>query len=113
MLRMESKGVTEEELSESFPTVDVLELWQRGEEAEWPPDEVTDPGLRFLVGDHVLCRVGPEDWEPGQIIELWYREPHWHPDAFAPYRIRLHDGRHIYAPADMDQVIRLDPEKSW
>ncbi|KAL7569887.1 hypothetical protein ACA910_008554 [Epithemia clementina (nom. ined.)] len=108
-LPMESKDVTQEEVKENFPTVEVLEKWHRGEEAEWPPAEPMD--LRFSVGQHVLCRVGPTDWEAGQVIELWYREPNWPPDSFAPYKIRLEDGRNIYAPADMDQVIRLDPNK--
>jgi hypothetical protein len=29
--------------------------------------------------------------------------------AFAPYKIELDDGRNIFAPGDMDQVIRRDP----
>ena len=101
--------MTQEEVVENFPTTDVLEKWHRGEEAEWPPPEPMD--LRLRVGQFVLCRVGPTDWEAGEITELWYREPNWPPDSFAPYKIRLEDGRSIYAPADMEQVIRLDPSK--
>ena len=111
---MEAKEVTKEDLEETFPTKDVLEKWQRGEEAEWPP--VDDPGempaLRFDVGTKVFCRIGPNaetDWAPGTIIQLWYREGNWPPGSFAPYKIKLDDGRDIYAPGDMDQVIRKQP----
>jgi hypothetical protein len=109
-LPMAAKEVTKEELQFNFPTEDVLEKWHRGEEAEWPPHE--DPvGLRFSVGMFVLCRVGPTDWAPGVIQQLWYREATWPPNSYAPYKIELDDGRCIYAPADMDQVIKLDPNK--
>lgn len=113
-LPMEAKDVTEEELKGGFPTKEVLEAWHRGEEAEWPPepewDEATNlPKLRFAVGDRVLCRVGPdpvEGWAPGSVAQLWYREPNWPPGSWAPYKIRLDDGRDIFAPGDMDQVIK-------
>jgi hypothetical protein len=109
-LPMEVKDVTKEELQHSFPTEDVLEKWHRGEEAEWPPNE--DPiELRFSVGMFVLCRVGPTDWAPGKVQQLWYREANWPPNSYAPYKILLDDGRDIYAPADVDQVIKLDTSK--
>ena len=108
---MEAKDTTREEIEANFPSYSVLEKWHNGEEAVWPPDEDEFIDLRFSVGQYVLCRCGPTDWEPGQIVELWYREPTWPPDSFAPYKIRLADGRNIYAPADMEQVIRLDPNK--
>lgn len=106
---MEAKDVVQEELSHNFPSANVLEKWHRGEEAEWPPDERI--GLRFEVGTFVLCRVGPTDWAPGVVSRLWYRETTWPENSFAPYKIKLDDGREIYAPADLDQVIRLDPNK--
>lgn len=111
---MEAREVTKEELSSNFPTPEVLEKWHAGEEAEWPPidDDPELPELRFSVGTRVLCRIGPDakkDWAPGTIVLLWYREPNWPPGSFAPYKIELDDGRNIFAPGDMDQVIRLHP----
>jgi hypothetical protein len=78
---MEAREVTKEELSNNFPTTDVLEKWYRGEDADWPPFEEPEfPELRFDVGTRVLCRIGPDankDWAPGEIVLLWYREPNW------------------------------------
>jgi hypothetical protein len=111
---MEAKEVTKEELKNNFPTVPVLEAWFRGEDADWPPMEDPDfPELRFSVGTRVLCRVGPNaetDWAAGTIVLLWYREETWPPGSFAPYKIELDDGRNIFAPGDMDQVIRKHPD---
>eukprot|EP00980_Cylindrotheca_fusiformis_P014454 scaffold3857_cov127-Cylindrotheca_fusiformis.AAC.11 len=116
-LPMEAKEVTDEDLRVSFPTRDVLEKWQKGEDAEWPP--VVDPSsmqmpeLRFDVGTKVFCRIGPDatkDWAPGSVIKLWYRENNWPPGSFAPYQIKLDDGRSVFAPGDIDQVIKKQPE---
>lgn len=118
-LPLKAVEVTEEDLKHVFPPVDIFEKWSRGEDAVWPPDDGDDmigmngngemQELRFDVGTHVLCRVGPTDWAPGRIIQLWYREPNWPEYVFAPYKILLEDGRSIFAPQDMDQVIRLNP----
>ncbi|KAG7373007.1 hypothetical protein IV203_033731 [Nitzschia inconspicua] len=113
-LPMEAKDVTLDDLKDNFPTIEVLEKWYAGEDADWPPiDEEPDfPELRFSVGTRVLCRIGPDankDWAPGTIVLLWYREPNWPKGSFAPYKIELDDGRSIFAPGDMDQVIRLHP----
>jgi hypothetical protein len=109
---MEAKDVTKDDLKHNFPTLEVLEKWAAGEDADWPPmDEEPDfPELRFQMGTKVLCRIGPDatkDWAPGTVVLLWYREPNWPNGSFAPYKIQLDDGRNIFAPADMDQVIRL------
>lgn len=113
-LPMEAKEVTKDDLKESFPTKEVLEKWHKGEDAEWPPmdDPSEMPQLRFDLGAKVLCRIGPDpekDWAPGTVSQLWYREPNWPPGSFAPYKIKLDDGRDIFAPGDMDQVIRKQP----
>ena len=100
--------VTEGILREIFPPADVLEKWYRGEEAEWPP-EPEPQELRFDIDMDVLCRVGPTDWLPGKVIQLWYREPNWPEWVYAPYKILLNDGRSIFAPQDNDQIIRLNP----
>jgi len=108
-LPMEAKEVTLEELQNVFPPANILEQWHAGQDAEWPPDDDGDDEpieLRFQVHDLVQCRVGPTTWAPGQIVQLWYREPQWPVGSFAPYKIRLNDGRDIFAPADVDAVIR-------
>jgi len=113
-LPMEAYEVTKEELALKFPTTEVLEKWHKGEEAEWPPyDSEELPELRFTIGTKVLCRIGPDaekDWTPGTVIQLWYSEKSWPQGSFAPYKIKLDDGRAIFAPGDMDQVIRKAPE---
>ena len=102
----EAKEIDKAELTHNFPTVEVLEKWFHGQEAEWPPSEPLS--LRFALGTQVECRVGPTDWLPGVITQLWYREAQWPDGAMAPYKIHLVDGRDIFAPADVDQVIRLN-----
>jgi hypothetical protein len=115
-LPMEAQEVTKEELESSFPTRDVLTKWYRGEEAEWPPihqSEPEMPQLRFDIGTRVLCRIGTDaekDWALGEVVMLWYRELNWPPGSFAPYKIKLDDGRCIFAPGDMDQIIRKAPD---
>jgi hypothetical protein len=108
---MEAREVTKEELEASFPTTDVLEKWRQGEDADWPPIEEPSemPNLRFTIGMRVQCRIGPDvtkDWASGEVCLLWYREPSWPAGSFAPYKIKLDDGREIFAPGDMDQIIR-------
>lgn len=103
----EASEVTEEMLREVVPPNEIISKWFRGEEAEWPP-EPEPPELRFEVGTKVQCRVGPTQWESGTIIQQWYRENSWPDGVFAPYKIHLSNGKDIYAPQDMDQMIRLD-----
>ena len=108
-LPMEAKTVSKEDLQASFPTTDILEKWHKGVDADWPPMEPQMPKLRFEVGQRVFCRIGPDankDWAPGTVMLLWYREQNWPQGSFAPYKIKLDDGRNIFAPADLDQVIR-------
>mmetsp|Transcript_8884 Transcript_8884/g.13078 ORF Transcript_8884/g.13078 Transcript_8884/m.13078 type:complete len:194 (-) Transcript_8884:168-749(-) len=113
----EAQDVREEDVKHAMPTEEVLQAWSEGKEAEWPPDvdDVADdmederPQLRFEVGQKVECRIGNDPvtgWAGGEIIQLWYREQGWPPNAWAPYKILLDDGRNIFAPADIDQVIR-------
>ena len=66
--------------------------------------------LRFSVGAIVECRVGTDPvtgWAGGRVLSLYYREANWPPTSIAPYKVKLDDGRSIFAPADDDQVIRL------
>lgn len=112
---LEPKLITMDILKDYFPPMDVFEQWKNGEDVEWPPpmydDGADDPiVLRFDVGTKVICRIGPESWEPGVITKLWYREGNWPEGAFAPYQIQLVNGQKIFAPFDTDQVIKLQPE---
>lgn len=97
-----------EDLKPNFPTPEVLQKWHKGEEADWPPMDMDQelPELRFDVGTRVACRIGPNAWAPGTVQLLWYREKNWPPGSYAPYQIKLDDGRNIFAPGDMDQVIK-------
>ncbi|EJK75479.1 hypothetical protein THAOC_02794 [Thalassiosira oceanica] len=122
---LEAKNITKDTLMEHFPTIPVLTAWSCGEDAEWPPYEDSDmdeeekeqeiqqrPKLRFGVGQNVICRVGPDPvngWASGRVKELWYREPSWPESSWAPYKIELSDGRNIFAPGDVDQIIRQAP----
>jgi hypothetical protein len=110
-LPMAPVEVTQETLSDVFPPAEIFEKWYKGEDAKWPP-EPEPVELRFDVGFEVLCRVGPQDWLPGKIIQLWYRESSWPEWVFAPYKILLEDGRSIFAPQDNDQIIKLNPEST-
>mmetsp|Transcript_20358 Transcript_20358/g.22777 ORF Transcript_20358/g.22777 Transcript_20358/m.22777 type:complete len:228 (-) Transcript_20358:186-869(-) len=112
-LPMESKDVTVADLKEFFPTTEVLRKWHKGEEAEWPPnpefEDAEMPTLRFNAGQRVQCRVGPTEWHSGIILQTWYRETSWPAGAWAPYKVKLDDGRKIFAPGDMEQIIKLEP----
>jgi hypothetical protein len=93
--------VTAEDVEEILfdPTTN-LEAWQAGHEHN---------DLRFDIGTRVECRVGDDPvtgWAPGAVVQLMYREPSWPPDVVAPYQIQLDDGRLIFAPHDIPQVIR-------
>jgi len=111
-LPMYAHEVTKEELALKFPTKDVLEKWYKGIDAEWPPFDdggLNLPQLRFDLGTRVMARIGPnaeKDWAKGTVSQLWYAEKSWPDGSFAPYKVKLDDGRQIFAPADMDQVIR-------
>ncbi len=95
-----------EDIQDIFPDEETISKWHAGQNAPWPPE----PELRFTIGDRVECRVGPhpvKGWAAGRIVRLHYSEPNWPANMVAPYQIQLHDGRLIYAPQDVDQLIRL------
>jgi len=114
-LPMEAKEVTLNHIREQFPPNDVLVKWHKGEEVDWPPsyDGMEDlgglPDLRFEVGQKVECRVGPDEvtgWAKGVVKQLWYRESDWAEGSYAPYKVTLDDNKEIFAPGDVDMVIR-------
>jgi hypothetical protein len=81
----------------------------------WEAEPTTFGTPRFPTGTRVSCRMGPDanqDWAQGTIIQLWYRESKWPDMSFAPYKVRLDDGQFIFAPADIDRVIRLTEEEN-
>ena len=61
-------------------------------------------GLRFAVGDRVLCRC--QEWLEGTVVKQWYREPHWPEGKIVPYQVKLDHGVSIFAPRDDDACIR-------
>jgi len=65
--------------------------------------------LRFAVGDRVQCNRGADGWADGVVAGHLYRDEHMPPGMVAPYQITLDDGGLIFAPADVDQVIRRPP----
>ena len=100
--------LSQEDMNDLFPDIETLAKWKNGERSPWPKR----PPLRFDVGARVECRVGPhpvKGWCPGKVIKLHYSEPSWPPNMVAPYQVALHDGRLIFAPQDVNEVIRLRP----
>ena len=81
--------------------------------------EANSSGLRFKVGDHVLCRYGcgngwMKDKVPGTIVELWVLDPDdWsgRVELIPGYRVDIGDGKHLVVPEDEERFIQLDP--SW
>lgn len=72
------------------------------------PAGVSQGKLRFKVGDLVSAKIGEvgDNWQPGRIAAIGYREAHFPPGFVAPYQVELHGGRMIYAPYDNDTIIR-------
>ena len=118
---MSSKEVTEEDVADVFPPESILRQWFAGEQVDWLPDDDDDnddiaalPTLRFDVSQPVWCRIGPDPitgWAKGTVVQLWYREQTWPEGSWAPYKIQLEDGRYIFAPGDMDQIIKKRDEE--
>ena len=51
-------------------------------------DNVT---LRFVPGDRVECAIDQE-WLPGHVVRLWYREENFEEGYSVPYQVRLDRG---------------------
>ncbi|KAK3234759.1 hypothetical protein CYMTET_55002 [Cymbomonas tetramitiformis] len=60
--------------------------------------------LRYTIGTKVECNTG-EGWLKGQVVALMYREPGM-PGMVAPYQVKLDSGSLIFAPEDIDELIR-------
>jgi len=67
---------------------------------------------RFKVGDHVECNIGQAVWPPGLVEEVDIMDAElnkrnkWPVDRRCPYKVKLFDGKQIFAPDDADDVIR-------
>eukprot|EP00928_Gymnodinium_smaydae_P061169 TRINITY_DN45321_c0_g1_i1.p1 TRINITY_DN45321_c0_g1~~TRINITY_DN45321_c0_g1_i1.p1 ORF type:complete len:476 (+),score=73.01 TRINITY_DN45321_c0_g1_i1:65-1492(+) len=70
-------------------------------------------GLRFKVGNEVLCRTSPTEWSLGKVVSLNYRERNWPPDRFAPYQVELLDGSLIFVPADVPKLCKSYEPPPW
>ena len=65
--------------------------------------------LRYKLGDAVSCRTSEDPikgWSSGEIVQVKYREKTWPLGVYAPYKVRLDDGRCIFAPRDEPDVVR-------
>lgn len=75
-------------------------------------DECVRTTLRFPIESTVECFLG-EGWTTGTVVAHYHREPSWEPEQWAPYQIRIDDGRGgtalIFAPVDEDTCVRA----SW
>ena len=61
--------------------------------------------LRFAVGEAVECNLG-ERWAKGVVVDLMYREAGMASGGVAPYQVELEGGGRIYAPSDVEEVVR-------
>ena len=69
--------------------------------------EAKAKALRFAVGDRVECRTGVAEWSRGTVQAVLYRDANMSPGMVAPYQVLLDtDGRLIFAPKDVDAVVR-------
>ncbi|HBE69466.1 MAG TPA: hypothetical protein DDW52_15080, partial [Planctomycetaceae bacterium] len=68
-------------------------------------------GLRFGLGDFVMCNLGPSGWKLGRIIALLYRESEWPAGKSAPYQVAIQEDHGlVYVPEDDDSYCR-EPTK--
>ena len=73
-----------------------------------PSSPPPPPPLRFQVGRHVMCNLGPGGWQLGRVVALHYREESWPAEQeSAPYQVALEaDHDLIYVPADDGRCCR-------
>ena len=65
---------------------------------------------RFAVGAAVECNVGDDGWRRGTVVAQHYLEDGW--ERTVPYQVELADGTLIYAPEDVDELVRLAPPRA-
>eukprot|EP00927_Polykrikos_kofoidii_P066217 TRINITY_DN61857_c0_g1_i1.p1 TRINITY_DN61857_c0_g1~~TRINITY_DN61857_c0_g1_i1.p1 ORF type:complete len:537 (+),score=70.58 TRINITY_DN61857_c0_g1_i1:67-1611(+) len=73
----------------------------------YDPDMAEEP--RFPVGASVQCKFDGA-WHEGTVNRVWWRPSSgWGNRSTAPYSVKLHDGRSVFAPLDSDQLIKAVP----
>jgi len=60
--------------------------------------------LRFKVGDRVECNTGKPVWPGGTVVKIGWNTG----NGIAPYQVKLDQGDLIFAPADVDDLIRAE-----
>jgi len=65
--------------------------------------------LRFPVGTRVECNCGA--WKPGVVVKHFYVQSSFPEGMCVPYQVKLDDGKLIFAPADVDRVVRQLPDQ--
>ena len=70
-------------------------------------EDFEGPPLRFPVGTRVECRMGSNRWAKGTVVE----QRIFAMNREMPYKIELENGQLIFAPMDMDVVIRRAEEE--
>ncbi len=69
-------------------------------------DACIQKAFRFRVGTEVLCNIGmlsAPRWAPGRVVALNYEEP---PGTYHPYQVKLECGTLIFAPQDINTIVR-------
>lgn len=82
-----------------------------------PEQDNTRKTLRFKPHDRVECLYNDGDLDeaimyPGEVVKLWYREVEWPTDICAPYQVRLDNMCLVYAPLDIDDIVRAERSDS-
>ena len=60
--------------------------------------------LRFRIGTRVECNVG--NWMLGTVTQQFYVQSSFAEGKCAAYQVKLDEGNTIFAPADVDRVVR-------
>jgi G3E family GTPase len=61
--------------------------------------------LRFAMGTKVECKTGG-GWVKGEVVAHMYRDEFMPPGMVAPYQVKLDSGELIWAPEDVNNLIR-------
>jgi G3E family GTPase len=61
--------------------------------------------LRFGVGTRVECNTGETAWKVGTVVKIGWDTG----TGVAPYQVKLDSGDLIFAPADVDDLVRKAP----
>ena len=69
-----------------------------------PITEAATKTLRFEVGTRVECNCG--QWKAGTVTKHFYQQKSFPAGMCVPYQVKLDDGTVIFAPQDVDDVVR-------